>query len=56
MNESETELSGQRVGISPPEGGDATPTKELERYLRFGAAGEVIHGSDLPRNAETEVT
>jgi hypothetical protein len=42
------------------EGGVAAPTKQMERYLRLGAAGEVKHlcdnRSDLPRNAETEVT
>jgi hypothetical protein len=25
------------------EGGVAAPTKQMERYLRFGAAGEVKH-------------
>jgi hypothetical protein len=30
-----------RVVISPPEGGVATPIKQMSRYLRLGVAGEV---------------
>jgi hypothetical protein len=29
--------------LSPPQGGVAAPTKQMERYLGFGAAGEVKH-------------
>jgi hypothetical protein len=31
----------QYVNISPPEGGVATPIKQMSRYLSLGVAGEV---------------
>jgi hypothetical protein len=43
MNESETASRGQYPLL---EGGEAAPTKQKERYLRFGAAGEVKHSVD----------
>jgi hypothetical protein len=40
VGESETASSGQAV-VSPPEGGVATPIKQMSRYLSLGVAGEV---------------
>jgi hypothetical protein len=31
-----------RAVVSPPEGGVATPIKQMSRYLSLGVAGEVI--------------
>jgi hypothetical protein len=49
----------QQSRISPPEGGVATPIKQMSRYLSLGVAGEVRTLSrqvfDLPGRAESKV-